>query len=193
MNDTMHLVRGAAASTREHALRAGLETYTQSNYTGAYMPDGPFFNLLRGEEAPQMSGSEEWAQNLVNNAAREGDTLIPYTIDLTVTAENFGPLANKISRATPHPEEVWDMPTITRIGTFDQLQRQGGEFTVRMSDLAHEDLIAFKARVGFLNDEGTFDYKDYKTWTEELGVRAETRAEMDEKFEKYREGRERRV
>lgn len=189
----MHLVRGAAASSKEQALRSGLETYTTSNYVGGFIPDGPFFNLYRGDEPPHMSGSEEWAKNLVKNAAREGSAIIPYTIDFTVTEENFGPLANKISRATPHPEEMWDMPTITRIGTFDQLQRQGGEFTVRMSDLAHEDLIAFNARVGFLNDEGTFDYKEYETWTKVLGARKETRAELQESLEGRREGRERRV
>lgn len=157
--------RGTGAKTREEAITKGLDLLNTSYIGhGSITPRGRFFSY-----GGTTFSAESWAKRV---APEEGKT--PVVIDITLTAENFHVLKDRLwfVDGEVHQERY------TRIETFETFQQRQGGVVINMSRLSHEDLTELRVQVGFLDAASNFEYRTYQQWTQVLGVRAKTREEF---------------
>lgn len=178
MRDRVRFYRGTAATTREQALRSGLELYNESSRQRGdyYSPPGVFFTWGNLDGAP--TSSEGWAKMV---GEREKKT--PVVIDLNVTAENFHILQGKINIVRMDRAMGREGYNYIPIKDYSDFDRINGMATIQLGGLTHEDLTELGVKVGFMADGEQFDYKTYKDWSDELGVRTMTREERQKTIE----------
>lgn len=172
MQNNLIFIRATAASSREQVLRSGLALLNESSKpaTGSRIPPGVFFNP--GNDDNIRLATEDHSKLL-----GEQEKKIPAVIELQITPENFSLFQGRIN--TVRYEGLTGRENIfyTPVGSFEDLKNNPSAVTIRLEDLAHEELIALGPKVGFLNRDGKFDYKPYKELSDALGIRAMTREE----------------
>lgn len=183
MQNHTKFIRAATAVSKEQALKLGLALYNETSKpaTDTGTPPGVFFHP--GNKDEKLTLIEEKAKSIGEISKK-----IPVVLELHITPENFSVLRGRMNLAQYHSSPYGDVISYTPVKNYSDLENNQYVATIRMEDLTHEDLVKLGVNVGFIDEDGNFDYKKYKDWSEVLGVRAKTREEMEISREINKEG-----
>ncbi len=173
MLSSVRFYRGVTAGSSEEAIKSGLalknaSSATRSSFCEGGKPPGGFFTYGSLNEFPK--NAEMWA---IMVSQRENKT--PVVIDMTVNPNNFQILQGRVHAVKKSERRGGDGYQYIPIINFEDFEYNQVEAVINLAELSHEDLMALGVKVGFLGQEGGFEYRPYEEWTHILGVHAPTR------------------